>query len=94
MGDAIQEPARSIPVAADVDVLVAGAGRRASLLPCPPPGRRAHDARRALWLPGRHDHRAYVVAIIGGGDGHVPVVRGITTEIRERMERFGPSGAQ
>lgn len=90
MADTIQEPARDIPVAADVDVLVAGGGSAgiAAALSAARAGARTVLIERYGYLGGMITG-AYVVAIIGAGDGHMPVVRGITTEIRERMERLG-----
>jgi ribulose 1,5-bisphosphate synthetase/thiazole synthase len=90
MRDTIQEPARDIPVSEDVDVLVAGGGPAgiAAALSAARAGARTMIVERYGYLGGMITG-AYVVAIIGAGDGHVPVVRGITTEIRERMERLG-----
>jgi ribulose 1,5-bisphosphate synthetase/thiazole synthase len=90
MTDHVQEPARNIPVAADVDVLVAGGGPAgiAAALAAARAGARTMLVERYGYLGGMITG-AYVVAIIGAGDGRVPIVRGITTEIRERMERFG-----
>ena len=90
MADTIQEPARDIPVAADVDVLVAGGGPAgiAAALSAARAGARTVLVERYGYLGGMITG-AYVVAIIGAGDGHMPVARGITTEIRERMERLG-----
>ena len=90
MTDTIQEPARNIPVAADVDVLVAGGGPAgiAAALSAARAGARTMIVERYGYLGGMITG-AYVVAIIGVGDGHVPVVRGITAEMRERMEPLG-----
>jgi ribulose 1,5-bisphosphate synthetase/thiazole synthase len=90
MADFILEPARNVSVAADVDVLVAGGGPAgiAAALAAARAGARTMLVERYGYLGGMITG-AYVVAIIGAGDGRVPLVRGITTEIRERMERFG-----
>ncbi|MBN1138789.1 MAG: FAD-dependent oxidoreductase [Anaerolineae bacterium] len=90
MADTIQEPARDIPVVADADVLIAGGGPAgiAAALSAARAGARTVLVERYGYLGGMITG-AYVVAILGAGDGTVPVVRGITTEIRERMERLG-----
>jgi hypothetical protein len=90
MADHTREPARDVPVAADVDVLVAGGGPAgiAAALSAARAGARTMLVERYGYLGGMITG-AYVVAIIGASDGHVPVVRGITTEIRERMEGLG-----
>lgn len=90
MTDMIQEPARQTPVAADVDVLVAGGGPAgiAAALSAARAGARTMLVERYGYLGGMITG-AYVVAIIGAGDGHVPVARGITTEIHERLGRLG-----
>ena len=77
MTDFIQEPARDVPVAADVDVLVAGGGPAgiAAALAAAHAGARTTIVERYGYLGGMITG-AYVVAIIGVGDGIVPVVRG------------------
>ena len=90
MTDTIQEPARQTPVAADVDVVVAGGGPAgiAAALASARQGARTLLVERYGYLGGMITG-AYVVAILGVGDGHVPKARGIVADIRERLEPLG-----
>ena len=90
MPNHIHEPARHTPVAAQVDVLVAGGGPAgiAAALAAARLGARTLLVERYGYLGGMITG-AYVVAILGVGDGHVPVARGIVDEIRERMGALG-----
>jgi len=86
----ITEPARRTPVAGKVDVLVAGGGPAgiAAALAAARQGARTLLVERYGYLGGMITG-AYVVAILGVGDGHVSVARGIVDEIRERMGALG-----
>ncbi|MFN2131714.1 MAG: FAD-dependent oxidoreductase [Anaerolineae bacterium] len=86
----ITEPARRTPVAGEVDVLVAGGGPAgiAAALAAARQGARTLLVERYGYLGGMITG-AYVVAILGVGDGHVPVAHGIVDEIRERMGALG-----
>ena len=86
----INEPARSIPVVEDVDVLVAGSGPAglAAAVSAAREGARTVLVER-YGYPGGMITGAHVVAIIGVGDGKEALARGITLEIRKRMEKFG-----
>jgi NADPH-dependent 2,4-dienoyl-CoA reductase/sulfur reductase-like enzyme len=72
----ITEPARRTPVAGEVDVLVAGGGPAgiAAALAAARQGARTLLVERYGYLGGMITG-AYVVAILGVGDGHVPVAR-------------------
>ena len=85
----IEEPARQIPVIETVDVLVAGSGPAgiAAALAAAREGARTTLVERYGYLGGMITG-AYVVAIIGCGDGRAPVVRGVTEEIRRRLEKL------
>lgn len=88
--DYIQEPARRTPVADDVDVLVAGGGPAgiAAALSAARAGSRTLLVERYGYLGGMVTG-AYVIWILGVGDGIAPKVRGVTQDIRERMEKLG-----
>jgi len=85
----VTEASRSIPVSHSVDVLVAGmgpAGIAAGIAA-------AREGARTLVLdrygyPGGMITGSHVVAVLGVGDGRRPRARGITMDVRERMERF------
>ena len=87
---AIEEPARQIPVVEDVDVLVAGSGPAgiAAALAAAREGARTTLVERYGYLGGMITG-AYVLAIIGCGDGKASKVRGITQEIHDRLEALG-----
>ena len=86
----IEEPARQIPVAEDADVLVAGSGPAgiAAALAAARDGARTVLVERYGYLGGMITG-AHVVAILGCGDGRVPKARGVTLEIRNRLEKLG-----
>jgi len=86
----VHEPARETPVIAEVDVLVAGGGPAgiAAALAAARVGARTMLVERYGYLGGMITG-AYVIVILGVGDGHVPVARGITAELRRRLEPFG-----
>jgi len=86
----IDEPARRTPLAAEVDVLVAGGGPAgiAAALAAARSGASTMLIERYGYLGGMITG-AHVVAILGVGDGHRPLARGITEEIRQRL---GPLG--
>ena len=86
----IREPARQTPVADDVDVLVAGGGPAgiAAALTAARAGANVLLVERYGYLGGMITG-AHVVAILGCGDGHTTKARGITLEIRERLEPLG-----
>jgi hypothetical protein len=86
MPNEIREPERRTPVAAEVDVLVAGGGPAgiAAALASARHGARTLLIERYGYLGGMITG-AYVVAILGVGDGRVPLARGIVDEIRERL---------
>jgi NADPH-dependent 2,4-dienoyl-CoA reductase/sulfur reductase-like enzyme len=90
MMEAVQEPARRTPLAGDVDVVVAGGGPAgiAAALAAARLGARTLLIERYGYLGGMVTG-AYVVAILGVGDGHVPVAHGIVDEIRDRLEPLG-----
>ena len=85
----VQEPARNTPVIHDVDVLVAGGGPAgiAAALSAAREGARTLLVERHGYLGGMITG-AHVVAILGVGDGYKPKARGITEEIRQRMDRY------
>jgi ribulose 1,5-bisphosphate synthetase/thiazole synthase len=82
------EPERPIPIVEDVDVLVAGSGPAglAAALAAAREGAKTVMVERYGYLGGMITG-AHVVAIIGVGDGHKPLARGVTLEIRERLEK-------
>ena len=86
----IHEPARETPVIANVDVLVVGSGPAgiAAALAAAREGASTMLIERYGYLGGMITG-AYVVAILGVGDGNQPVARGITAEIRERLMPLG-----
>jgi len=86
----IEEPTRQIPVLDDVDVLVAGSGPAgiAAALAAAREGANTVIVERYGYLGGMITG-AMVVAIIGCGDGRAPMVRGVTLEIRRRLEKLG-----
>ncbi len=85
----VVEASRCIPVSDSVDVLVAGmgpAGIAAAIAA-------AREGARTLVLerygyPGGMITGSHVVAVLGVGDGRKPRARGITMDVRERLERF------
>jgi ribulose 1,5-bisphosphate synthetase/thiazole synthase len=90
MTDAVQEAARRTPVADAVDVVVAGGGPAgiAAALAAARQGAQTLLVERYGYLGGMITG-AYVVAILGVGDGRIPVARGIVDEIRARMAALG-----
>ena len=88
--DTIRERERQTPVAGEVDVLVAGGGPAgiAAALAAARVGARTTLVERYGYLGGMITG-AYVVAVLGCGNGYEPVARGITLEIRERLEKLG-----
>ncbi|MBC7316670.1 MAG: FAD-dependent oxidoreductase, partial [Chloroflexi bacterium] len=86
----IEEPPRRTPVIAEVDVLVAGGGPAgiAAALAAAREGARTMLVERYGYLGGMITG-AYVVAILGVGDGNRPLAKGITEEIRQRLARLG-----
>lgn len=85
----VEEPSREIPVLDEVDVLVAGGGPAgiAAALASARAGARTMLVERYGYLGGMITG-ANVVAILGGGDGRGPIARGITLEIRKRLEKL------
>ena len=83
------EPERQIPIVEDVDVLVAGSGPAglAAALAAAREGANTVLVERYGYLGGMITG-AHVVAIIGVGDGQKPLARGVTLEIRERLEKL------
>jgi NADPH-dependent 2,4-dienoyl-CoA reductase/sulfur reductase-like enzyme len=90
MTETVQEPARRTPVAGDVDVVVAGGGPAgiAAALAAARQGARTLLIERYGYLGGMVTG-AYVVAILGVGDGHVAKAHGIVDDIRARLEPLG-----
>ena len=88
--DVVIEPRRRTPVARDVDVLVAGAGPAgiAAGIAAAREGARTLVVERYGYAGGMIAG-AHVVAILGVGDGYVPLARGITSELRDRMAAVG-----
>lgn len=86
----IQEPSRSTPVIAEVDVLVVGSGPAgiAAALSAAREGARTMLVERYGYLGGMITG-AHVVAILGVGDGNRPLAQGITEEIRQRLAQVG-----
>ena len=86
MTDHVQERARLTPVAAEVDVLVAGGGPAgiAAALAAARQGARTLLVERYGYLGGMITG-SYVVAVIGAGDGRGQKARGIVDEIRDRL---------
>ena len=87
--ETIEEPARQVPVVEDADVLVAGSGPAgiAAALAAAREGAKTVLVERYGYLGGMITG-AHVVAVIGAGDGRIPLARGVTLEIRERLEKF------
>lgn len=90
MPSVIEESAKQIPVVATVDVLVAGGGPAgiAAALAAAREGARTLLVERYGYLGGMITG-AHVVAILGAGDGYEAKARGITLEIRQRLENLG-----
>ena len=88
--DMIAEPARQIPVSANVDVLVAGGGPAgiAAALASAREGASTMLVERYGYLGGMITG-ANVVAVDGAGDGESAKARGITLEIAERLDKLG-----
>ena len=86
----IEEPARRVPVIADVDVLVAGGGPAgiAAAIAAAREGARTLLVDRYGYLGGMITG-SHVVAILGMGDGERSKARGILAEIRQRMAMWG-----
>jgi ribulose 1,5-bisphosphate synthetase/thiazole synthase len=86
----IEEPARQVPVVADVDVLVAGGGPAgiAAAIAAAREGARTLLVDRYGYLGGMITG-SNVVAIMGMGDGYQVKARGILEEIRQRMDKWG-----
>jgi ribulose 1,5-bisphosphate synthetase/thiazole synthase len=86
----LTEAARQTPVIDQVDVLVAGGGPAglAAALASARAGARTMLVERYGYLGGMITG-ANVVAVLGCGDGRMPKVRGITLEIRRRLEKLG-----
>jgi hypothetical protein len=86
----VPEPARRTPIAGDADVVVAGGGPAgiAAAMAAARQGARTLLVERYGYLGGMITG-AYVVAVLGAGDGHVVKARGIVDEIRERMAALG-----
>ncbi len=88
--ESVNEAARETSVAQSVDVLVAGmgpAGIAAGVAA-------AREGARTLVIerfgyPGGMITGSHVVAVLGAGDGRRTLARGITREIRERLEPLG-----
>lgn len=85
----VEEFSREISVVEDVDVLVAGGGAAgiAAALAAAREGANTLLVERYGYLGGMITG-ANVVAIIGAGDGKDAKVRGITLEIRRRLEKL------
>lgn len=81
------EPQQRVPVANDVDVLVAGGGPAgiAAGIAAAREGAKTLVVERYGYLGGMITG-AHVVYILGVGDGMRPKARGITLDIRERLE--------
>lgn len=86
----IREPAKDLPVTHHVDVLVAGGGPAgiAAALAAAREGASTLLVERYGYVGGMITG-AHVVAILGVGDGHQPLARGITEEIYQRMASVG-----
>lgn len=84
------EPQREIPVAKSVDVLVAGGGPAgiAAALAAVREGADTLLVERYGYLGGMITG-CHVVVVMGVGDGFRPKARGITKEIRDRLEPLG-----
>ena len=88
--DMIAEPTRQIPVAEEVDVLVAGGGPAgiAAALASAREGARTTLVER-YGYPGGMITGANVVAVLGCGDGQIARVQGVTLEIGKRLDKLG-----
>ena len=86
----IEEPARQIPVIAEVDVLVAGGGPAglAAAIASAREGARTLLVERYGYLGGMITG-SHVVAILGVGDGEKRLARGIVEELHERLALHG-----
>ena len=86
----LHEAARWTPIADEVDVLVAGGGPAgiAAALSAARAGARTLLIERYGYLGGMITG-AYVVWIIGCGDGYAPKAQGVTQELRERLHELG-----
>ncbi len=89
-GRYVMEPRRRTPVAQEVDVLVAGAGPAgiAAGIAAAREGARTLVVERFGYAGGMITGSC-VVAILGVGDGFVPLARGITSELYERLAAVG-----
>jgi ribulose 1,5-bisphosphate synthetase/thiazole synthase len=90
-GNHVLEQAHRVPVATEVDVLVAGGGPAgiAAAFEAATQGARTMIVERYGYLGGMITG-ANVVVIIGVGDGNRPIARGFTQEVRERMSKCTP----
>ena len=86
----IEESARQIPVIEEADVVVAGSGPAgiAAAWASAKAGAKTVIVERFGYLGGMITG-ARVVGIFGVGDGENPLVRGITQEIQNRLEKLG-----
>ncbi len=84
----ISEPGRTTPILAQVDVLVIGSGPAgiAAAVAAAREGASVILVERYGYIGGMITG-AYVVAILGVGDGQRPVAQGITAELRARLAR-------
>jgi len=82
----VVEPQREIPVASDVDVVVAGGGPAgvAAAIAAARQGARTLLVERYGYLGGMMTG-SYVTAVLGMGDGDRQIVRGIAQEFHDRL---------